>query len=273
MNAIFVANKPRFISSNAFLAQLKRKYGVKKAGFSGTLDPFATGALIIAFGKYTRLFKYIQKSQKTYIATIWLGAFSQSFDDENICEISQISPFDINKLICVKNSLLGEIVYNPPKFSAKKINGKRAYELARNDVEFSLKECKMTVFECEILHYFHPFLTIKISLSSGAYVRSFAQILAKKLSICATLCALKRISEGKFIYENEKFLNPLEYINLPKNCYLGEKNDIICGKKINKTKLEIQKNGLYLLEFEDFFSIIEICNENVKYHLNKVEKC
>lgn len=273
MNALFVANKPRFLSSNSFLGRIKRKYSVKKAGFSGTLDPFASGCLIIAFGKYTHLFKYIDKSPKIYVATMWLGAFSPSFDDENIREISQIKRFDMDKLELVKSSLIGEISYTPPKFSAKKINGKRAYDLARSGLEFKLIECKMMVFWCEILHYCHPFLTFKICLSEGAYVRSFAQIFAKKLSVCATLSSLKRISEGKFNYENEKFLNPLEYINLPKNQYLGEKNDIIYGKKIAKNMLKIQKNGLYLLEFDDFFSIIEIYDEKIKYHLNKVEKC
>ena len=90
MNAIFVANKPSGMSSNHFLGRLKKKYGVKKAGFSGTLDPFASGCLIVAFGSYTKFFRFLDKSPKVYEATIWLGASSPSMDNENISEISNV---------------------------------------------------------------------------------------------------------------------------------------------------------------------------------------
>ena len=131
----------------------------------------------------------------------------------------------------------------------------------------------MSVFDIEILSYMHPFLSFKISVSEGSYIRSYAQILAKKLGVTASLSALKRESEGNFRFENEKFLNPLNFISLPKNQYFGNKNDILFGKKIEISKLKIQKNGLYLINFDDFFSIIEIENQILKYKLNKVEKC
>ena len=84
MNKLFVVNKPLHISSNFYLRKIKRKYKTKKAGFSGTLDPFACGCLIVGFGQYTKLFQFLKKTPKTYRTTIWLGATSNSLDNENI---------------------------------------------------------------------------------------------------------------------------------------------------------------------------------------------
>lgn len=270
MNRLFVANKPINISSNRFLGQLKKKYKVKNAGFSGTLDPFASGCLIIAFGAYTKLFNYINQAPKCYEATIWLGAKSASLDNENIEKISILEPFLLKDLQNFTNQLIGEIEFTPPKYSAKHINGVRAYDLARKGIDFELKTQKMQVFSVQILNYSHPFLTISLKLSQGGYARSWAELLAKKLNCDATLSALKRISEGDFFYENEKALNPLDFLKLNKNEYLGDESDIALGKKLKIQNFKEQKNGLYLIAFDDFFSIIEICNGEVKYKLNRI---
>ncbi len=270
MNRLFVANKPINISSNRFLGQLKKKYKVKNAGFSGTLDPFASGCLIIAFGAYTKLFNYINQAPKCYEATIWLGAKSASLDNENIEKISILEPFLLKDLQNFTNQLIGEIEFTPPKYSAKHINGVRAYDLARKGIDFELKTQKMQVFSTQILNYSHPFLTISLKLSQGGYARSWAELLAKKLNCDATLSALKRISEGDFFYENEKALNPLDFLKLNKNEYLGDESDIALGKKLKIQNFKEQKNGLYLIAFDDFFSIIEIFNGEVKYKLNRI---
>lgn len=270
MNRLFVANKPINISSNRFLGQLKKKYKVKSAGFSGTLDPFASGCLIIAFGAYTKLFNYINQAPKCYEATIWLGAKSASLDNENIEKISILEPFLLEDLQNFTNQLIGEIEFTPPKYSAKHINGARAYDLARKGIDFELKTQKMQVFSAQILNYSHPFLTISLKLSQGGYARSWAELLAKKLNCDATLSALKRISEGDFFYENEKALNPLDFLKLNKNEYLGDESDMALGKKLKIQNFKEQKNGLYLIAFDDFFSIIEIFNGEVKYKLNRI---
>lgn len=270
MNRLFVANKPINISSNRFLGQLKKKYKVKNAGFSGTLDPFASGCLIIAFGAYTKLFNYINQAPKCYEATIWLGAKSASLDNENIEKISILEPFLLKDLQNFTNQLIGEIEFTPPKYSAKHINGVRAYDLARKSIDFELKTQKMQVFSAQILNYSHPFLTISLKLSQGGYARSWAELLAKKLNCDATLSALKRISEGDFFYENEKALNPLDFLKLNKNEYLGDESDMALGKKLKIQNFKEQKNGPYLIAFDDFFSIIEIFNGEVKYKLNRI---
>jgi len=272
-NAIFVAKKPMFVSSNRFLGETKRKYGVKKAGFSGTLDPFACGNLVIAFGQYTKLFRFLKKVPKRYRATIWLGVRSDSFDIENIESIKIIDKFDKD---LIENSLLefkGEVEYTPPKYCAKKINGVKAYDLARKNKEVNLKKQIMSVFDIELLNYSHPFVSFEVSLSEGGYVRSIASLLSDKLDSDMTLCYLERLSEGDFIYENEKFLNPTKHLNLPKNEYLRDMEDFLLGRKLNVDDFKIKTDGNYLLEFEKFFSVIEIVDKKVKYLLNKVDIC
>ena len=171
MNRLFLADKPAGIGSNKFLSALKRKYGVKKAGFSGTLDPFATGALIVAFGQYARFFRFLKKEPKVYTATLWLGAQSPSGDNENIGRVEQIPPLSREILDAAMAQMRGEIKFIPPAFSAKKISGVRAYKLARAGEEVSLKESSMRVFDAEILSYAHPFVSFRVALSEGGYVR------------------------------------------------------------------------------------------------------
>lgn len=273
MNRLFVAYKPKGVVSNHFLSRLKRKYGVKKAGFSGILDPFASGCLIVAFGAYTRLFNYLNIEPKIYRATLWLGVSSNSGDNENINQIHLPPTLDEAQIKNALQNLQGKINYIPPKFSAKKIDGKRAYELARAGSEFELKECQMEVFSTKFISYCHPFITFDIAVSAGSYIRSYAQILAKNLGQIGTLSALERLSEGKFKFENETPLNPLEYLNLTKNSYKGDIKDIILGKKLKCSDFETSSDGEYLIELDDTFSIIKIENQEVKYAINRMEKC
>ncbi|MEV9498980.1 tRNA pseudouridine(55) synthase TruB [Aliarcobacter butzleri] len=272
LNKLLVVNKPIFMSSNFYLNRIKRKYKNKKAGFSGTLDPFAKGCLIVAFGQYAKLFKYLSKTPKTYKAVIWLGVKSKSLDIEEIESINLIDKLDKSHIIKELNLLKGEIEYIPPKFSAKKIDGKRAYELARNGVEVELNKTKMTIFDTKFVLYNHPFITFEVTVSEGTYVRSFAQILLEKLNSFGTLSYLERLNEGEFFYENEKELNPLDFIKLPVNKYLGTTEWLEKGKKVRIEYVEKKDNGKYLILTEKFFSIIEIVDNDVKYLINKVPK-
>ena len=117
---------------------------LKKIGYSGILDPFASGVLVVASGNYTKLFSHFDLSKKTYIAILWLGVKSDSLDIENITNIDIIKQIPKSKILETLDSLKGKIAYKPPKFSAKKINGIRAYKLAREnkEVDFSI-ECSL----------------------------------------------------------------------------------------------------------------------------------
>ncbi|MFK5881225.1 MAG: tRNA pseudouridine(55) synthase TruB [Sulfurospirillum sp.] len=273
MNRLFVANKPKGISSNYFLRGIKRRYSVKKAGFSGTLDPFASGVLIVAFGQFTKLFRFLDKSPKRYRATLWIGAYSPTLDTEKIESVKKIAPFSMDSINIVTKSFVGEIEYLPPKYSAKRVEGKRAYDLARGGVEFELKKIKSTIYDFKILHYVHPFLTFEISISEGGYIRSIGAMFAQKLGFQGTLSSLERLSEGAFIYDDERSLNPLNFLTMNTNEYLGDLSDIELGRKLEKKSFKNQENGIYKLVDKENLSLIEIDDDEVKYILNKVKLC
>ena len=272
MNRLFVVNKPIFRSSNGYMGYIKRKYNTKKVGFSGTLDPFATGCLIVATGQYPKLFQYLRKAPKAYTATLWLGANSESLDIENVDSIKETPELTINQIYQALESLIGELTYYPPKFSAKKINGKRAYQLAREGKEVELKQITSTIYDIHLVNYNHPFIHFEIMVSEGTYIRSLGAIIADKLGVDATLSSLRRDYEGKFSFENEKALNPLYYLKIPQNIYTGDDEYMELGKKLYIDYFETKEDGEYWVETENFFSVIEIVNGEVKYKLNRMEK-
>ena len=271
MNRLFVVHKPVFISSNFYLNRIKRKYKTKKAGFSGTLDPFACGSLIVAFGQYSKLFRFLKKTPKSYRATIFLGASSDSLDIENIREV-RVNSEEL-RVETIKNELQGlrgTLEYLPPKYSAKRIDGQRAYNLAREGVEFDLKKIISEVYDVKFISYCHPFITFDITVSEGSYIRSMAQILLERLEQTGTLSYLERLHEGAFRFEDEKALDPLKYIDLPRNNYTGTKEWFDLGKKLDINYFETKDDGEYLIVFDTFFAIVQIEDQEVKYILNKV---
>ncbi len=270
IDRLFVAYKPAGISSNRFLGQIKRKYNVKKAGFSGTLDPFASGVLIMAFGKYTKLFRFLKKAPKSYRATLWLGASSETLDIEKIMQVATIPPFKEKQICDVLSELRGEITYLPPKYSAKKINGKRAYAMIRNNEEFNLKSITSVIHDICLLHYRHPFVTFEVTVSEGTYVRSIGEMIAEKLGCDGSLSMLERLHEGAFIYENEKALDPLPFLDMEENLYLGDLEDIKLGRKLKAKHFQKQNEAIYLVKCDTIFAIIEIRDGLVKYLLNGV---
>ncbi len=268
-----MANKPAGIGSNRFLSTIKRRYGVKKAGFSGTLDPFASGVLIIAFGQYTKLFQFLRKSPKKYRATLWLGVVSKTLDIEQVESIKEVDTLSADKIKETITSLKGEISYLPPKYSAKKIDGKRAYELARDDKEFELKEITSTIYDIQLLHYMHPFITFEITISEGGYIRSISQILTERLCSFGTLSALCRLNEGDFHFDGEKELDPLKFLNLKENFYLKKKHDLLLGKKLDVRDFKYRDDGDYLINLDTMLAVITIESGSVKYRLNGVKLC
>ena len=254
------------------MGYVKRRYGTKKVGFSGTLDPFATGCLIVATGQYTKLFQYLEKTPKSYKATLWLGVNSPTLDIEKIDSIKDTDKVNVDSIISVLASLRGELTYYPPKFCAKKVNGKRAYELAREGKEVELKSITSTIYDIKLLHYNHPFVHFQATVSEGSYIRSIGSIIADRLGMDGALSSLHRIHEGKFYFDNERALNPFDYLNLSKNVYTGDDEYIELGKKMEIKYFKIKDDGVYLIETENFFSIIEIIDKEIKYRFNRIEK-
>ena len=254
------------------MGYVKRKYNTKKVGFSGTLDPFATGCLIVATGQYPKLFQYLKKTPKAYSATLLLGANSQSLDIENVDSVKIVPEFTINDIYQALESLRGELTYYPPKFSAKKVNGKRAYNLAREGKEVELKKITSTIYDIHLINYNHPFVHFEAMVSEGTYIRSLGAMLADKLGVDATLSSLRRDYEGAFSFENERALNPLHYLNIPENIYTGDPQFLELGKKIYLDYFETKEDGTYWVQTEEFFSVIEIRDGEVFYKLNRVHK-
>jgi len=269
MDRLFVVNKPIFRSSNGYMGYVKRKYQTKKVGFSGTLDPFATGCLIVATGRYTKLFNYLNKTPKIYHATLWLGVNSPTLDIERVDSIEDVIAFKEEHIIDILREFEGELTYYPPKFSAKKIDGKRAYELARSGENVDLKSITSTIYGMRLINYNHPFVHFEAKVSEGTYIRSLGHLIANRLGIDGTLSSLERISEGKFHYNDEKALNPLEYLSIPFNNYLGDHDYLELGKKLSIEYFEDRDDGHYIVVTKNFFSIIEIVDTEVKYKLNR----
>ncbi len=272
-NRLFVAYKPSFISSNSFLSKIKKRYKVKKAGFSGTLDPFARGVLIVAFSQYTKLFRYLKKTPKVYKTTLWLGAKSETLDIEGVFKIEDVKKFDKKDILRVLNSLKGEIEYLPPKFSAKKIDGKRAYKMAREDKDFSLEKVKSEVYDIKFISYMHPFLTFEVSISEGGYIRSIGEMIAKKLGVDGALSYLERVREGDFVYENEEALDPSLYLKVKENFYLNDIENVLKGKKLKKEDFRFQEDGEYFIKCGGFLSIVKIEKDRVTYEVNGIKLC
>jgi tRNA pseudouridine55 synthase len=273
LNRLFVAYKPAGVSSNHFLGRIKRRYGVKKAGFSGTLDPFAKGVLIVAFGNHGRLFRFLNKTPKRYRATLWLGAYSPTLDIEGVEQIDTLTPFQIEKVDAAITSLQGERTYLPPKFSAKRLNGKRAYEFARAGIDVELKTVTSTVHEIKMLHYCHPFVTFEANVSEGSYIRSLGEMIADSLGCSGSLSALERLNEGQFFVDHEKAIDIKTGLGIPKNRYNGTKETILLGQPLLRELFETTSNGTYWIDNDETISIIEIADDKVHYLLNKVEAC
>jgi len=273
MNRLFVAYKPAGLSSNQLLGQLKRRYKVKKAGYSGTLDPFAKGVLIIAFGNHGRLFRFLNKTPKRYRATLWLGAYSPTLDIEKIETVSDTQPVEIETIESILRSLTGTLTYLPPKYSAKRIEGRRAYEFAREGKEVDLLEITSTIYDLILIHYSHPFITFEATVSEGSYIRSLGEMIANRLGVDGALSALERLNEGQFVYENEKELDIKASLAIPKNRYNGTIQTILLGQPLNREDFDISNEGTYWIDNGDTISILEITPEGVRYILNKVEAC
>ncbi len=219
MKGLLLVNKPPKISSAKFLNPLKQIFNEKHIGHGGTLDFLGEGLLIVGLGKeFTKRLKdFLTQSKKEYVVTIDLSRKSTTYDLEGVVENINLER-EITKeeieLAIVKN-LLGEQEQIPPLFSARKIKGKRLYEYARENKDVKPVSKKVQLFEFEILAYDPPFLDLRLLVSSGYYVRSFARDLGEILQAGNLVTKLKRTKVGDFDIEDA-----LNYEDFYKKIYL-----------------------------------------------------
>lgn len=197
LEEIILIDKPADMSSFGVVARVRRKLrdreGKKvKVGHTGTLDPFATGLLILLAGHATKQSNDFLKKDKEYEATVYLGKTSTTGDIEGeITDVSdKIPTLDEVKAACEK--FVGEINQTIPIFSAVKINGERAYKLARKGKEVEMPTRKVTIYSLEIIDYTYPELKIRTHVSSGTYIRTLGEDIGKELGTGAYLTALRR---------------------------------------------------------------------------------
>tara|TARA_B100000963_G_C22541742_1_gene632507 strand:+ start:161 stop:1054 length:894 start_codon:yes stop_codon:yes gene_type:complete len=209
INGWIFLDKPIGMTSNYALQKIRKIFKNCKAGFVGTLDPLASGYLPIALGKATKLIKYIEKVNKKYIFTIKWGCKTDTGDLEGkIVETNQYFPdfFSIEKKL---SDFIGEVEQSPPKFSSLKINGFRAYELARKKIPFSTKNRKIIIKKITMLEKLSPQKAVfSVECSAGTYIRSLAESIAESLGAIGMVTELRRL---RFTDCNKKLIS-LDYL-------------------------------------------------------------
>jgi len=201
-SGILLVDKPVGKTSFTLVGALRRILRVKKIGHAGTLDPFATGVMVMLIGReYTKLSDTFLTCDKEYIARVRLGIETDSYDcDGGITRESPHIP-SLEQIQAAIASFQGEVEQVPPMFSAKKIDGKKLYELARKGQTVERKSVKVHV-ETQFLAYDYPNLDIRVKCSKGTYIRSIAYDMGNLLGCGAHLSALQRTRSGTFLLEN-----------------------------------------------------------------------
>lgn len=199
---ILLIDKPRGKTSFSFVSALRRRLGVKKIGHAGTLDPFATGVLVMLIGKnFTRLSDKFLTSDKEYIAQVHLGIATDTYDcDGQILTRSDHIPAK-EDLDAILTKFQGEVDQIPPMFSAKKQKGKKLYEMARKGVEVPRQPVKVCL-STTLMSYNYPFVNLHVKCSKGTYVRSIAYDIGCLLGCGAHLSSLQRTRSGNFLIKD-----------------------------------------------------------------------
>lgn len=280
MKGFLIANKPAGITSFDVIKKLKPILKEKKIGHVGTLDPFAKGVLILAFGRYTKLFFLFDDMPKEYIA---VGVFGESRDTDdingNILKVAGkkniLSFAELENII--KKNFHGNIIQKPPIFSAKRINGKRAYNMARENIDFEIKSVNVRVNDIELLEYDYPFFKIKTSVSKGTYIRAVIRDIGEITGNFAYTKELIRTAIGDFSLYKASDLNNISsknilsffdmFKNIDKKIIENEKTikQILCGNTKMIENFEISNKYLALTDKENnLIALIENKKEENK---------
>ncbi|MBW7954511.1 tRNA pseudouridine(55) synthase TruB [Candidatus Gracilibacteria bacterium] len=276
MDKFYLIDKPIGITSFDVLRKLKKIINIKKMGHTGTLDPLASGLLLVGVGNYTKLIPFFEKDIKEYEFKINLNGNTPSFDIET--EIDYIS-LDKQKYF-LKNLKIGDIedILNknftgkinqlPPKYSALKINGKKAFDLVREGIEFELKSREVSIYNIEIISYNYPEIHLKALVSAGTYIRAIARDLGELLQTGGYITFLRRTKIGNLDLSLSQTLDNFLSINFLKEENIFDKSKFLKleenelfelnnGRVIKKIDF-IGEDGIYFVKNErDITNIIE----------------
>ena len=229
MNGILVVDKKKGYTSRDIVNIVSKKLKTKKVGHTGTLDPIATGVLVLLIGKSLKLTEILVSDTKEYIAKIKLGIQTDTLDiTGNIVkkyDVGNITKEDITRVLA---KYMGKIKQEVPKYSAVHVNGKRLYEYARNNIEVELPKREVEIFDLRLVSDIkNNEFSISCIVSKGTYIRSLVRDIGISLGTCATMTELRRIKQGIFDIEqaytlediekdNYKLLDPKDILNIPK---------------------------------------------------------
>ncbi len=217
MDGILIIDKPIDWTSHDVVGKLRKLLQTKRIGHTGTLDPFATGVLVMLVGQATRLAQFLDKDEKEYEATIQFGfetttgdLTGEKIDNATLGRSDKVSKAEIEDVL---PDFRGEISQIPPMYSAKKIDGKKLYELARQGVEIERKPVNVKITKLELLEQFrNPQSTIRIRVacSAGTYIRTLAEDIGRKIGVPCHLSQLRRVRAGKFSIDKAVTLENIE---------------------------------------------------------------
>ena len=285
MKGFLIVNKPKGITSFEAIKKVRTILREKKIGHVGTLDPFAEGVLILALGRYTKLFFLFDDMPKEYTA---VGVFGESRDTDdingNILKVSDkkniLSFAELENII--KSNFYGNIIQKPPIYSAKRINGQRAYKMARENIDFEIKSVNVRINDIELLEYDYPFFKIKTSVSKGTYIRAIIRDIGEITGNFAYTKELRRTAIGNFTIDKAKNLNDISnknilsffemFENIDKKIIENENDikQILCGNTKTIENFEIKNQYLALIDKENnLIALIEKKEENKENRKNK----
>ena len=252
-NGVLLIDKPAGFTSRDIVNQVGKIFHTKKIGHTGTLDPMATGVLILCIGSYTKLVDNLTSKNKEYIAVMQLGLLTDTLDTTGKTLKEESVNLDEDKIYAVFKNFPREYNQEVPSYSAVKINGKKLYEYAREGISIHLPKRMVSIYSLEILSIDNNEVTFKTSVSKGTYIRSLIRDLGASLKTYASMRSLRRVSQGAFaidkclkisdITENTSLLTLDDLFSYPHFSL----NDTEYQKVLNGNKLSLNSESLYLL--------------------------
>ena len=252
-NGVLLIDKPAGFTSRDIVNQVGKIFHTKKIGHTGTLDPMATGVLILCIGYYTKLVDNLTSKNKEYIAVMQLGLLTDTLDTTGKTLKEESVNLDEDKIYAAFKNFPREYNQEVPSYSAVKINGKKLYEYAREGISIHLPKRMVSIYSLEILSIDNNEITFKTCVSKGTYIRSLIRDLGTSLKTYASMRSLRRVSQGAFaidkclkisdITENTSLLTLDDLFSYPHFSL----NDTEYQKVLNGNKISLNSESLYLL--------------------------
>lgn len=241
-NGLLVVNKPKGMTSRDVVNKVCRKFNTKSVGHIGTLDPLAEGVLVCLIGKYTKLANILTNHDKEYIASFKLGILTDTLDITGNVLKEDKKDFNKNEIINALNHFKGTYNQEVPIYSAVKVNGKKLYEYARNNIDVKLPSKIVNIYNIELIDIKDDIITIKCKVSKGTYIRSLIRDIGAFLDIYATMTSLVRTTLGNFNIDEAYTLEDIENNNY-KLLKLTDFLDVVTKKIDNEEDYKHIKNG------------------------------